>query len=356
MRILITGGAGFIGTKLTRALQTSKNNQICILDNLHPQIHGLKADFPVFESNVSCQLGDIRDVNLLKNTITQFKPTHVVHLAAETGTGQSMDEIQRYCSVNVDGTAILTEQLIPHSSYLQKVILASSRAVYGEGLWKDLNNASVVPQSREAEDMDKKLFEPKYNGTYLKTPIKTNESASVSPSSIYASTKLMQEYIFSQSPLKPKTLIFRFQNVYGAGQSLKNPYTGVLSIFTSQLFQNNKLNIFEDGLITRDFVNVKDIVDGIIKGLSSDVSNSEIINLGAGEPTTILDAAQTLCGILGFNPETQTFISGNYRTGDIRHAVADIRKAKKLLDWTPRVTLREGLEELVTWSRDTLKK
>lgn len=353
MKILITGGAGFIGSRLTKALlQTFPEAQVLIYDNLLEQVHGPHAKFPLFPSSVTCIKADIQNKVTFESSVKDFKPTHVYHLAAETGTSQSMDEIQRYCEVNIQGTAILVEALTKHVPQLQQLILASSRAVYGEGPWKKTDSSPIViPQPRTQNQIDDKIFNPlSSTGEELLIPMPATEETPAQPSSIYASTKLMQEYIVLQSKLKNCSLIFRFQNVYGAGQSLRNPYTGVLSIFTSQMLQKKQIEVFEDGHISRDFVHVDDIVSGLVLGLQKNITHGEIINLGAGEPTTILNAARMILDCSD-SQHVPVKVSGQFRPGDIRFACANTHKAKTLLGWSPQVKFIKGIQELVNWSR-----
>ncbi|MBI3300248.1 MAG: GDP-mannose 4,6-dehydratase [Elusimicrobia bacterium] len=355
MRFLITGGAGFIGTKLVRELQKDPAHRCCVIDDLTEQVHGPDAAFPDFASNVSCLRYDLRDAGSIKDAVAEFKPTHVVHLAAETGTGQSRDELQRYCSVNVDGTAILLEALIAGAGELGQVILASSRAVHGEGPWRRADGQVVVPGARRGEDLAAGRFDPAAyedgKAVRLSEPLAAVESTPASPVSIYASTKLMQEHLLTQSALGEKALVFRLQNVYGAGQSLRNPYTGVLSVFCSLLLKNQPLAVFEDGGIIRDFVAADDVVAGILSGIAAGTAGGTVINLGSGRPVSILSAARLLCRIFGKDPERTIAVTGQFRLGDVRHATADIAKARALLGWTPRTSLQEGLEELARWSR-----
>ena len=357
MRLFITGGAGFIGSRLVKRLAETPSHQIYILDSLLEQVHGPAAKFPNFPDNVTCTKGSIQDKVLVEKIIKDFKPTHVFHLAAETGTSQSMDEIQRYCEVNVQGTAILIEILLKHGSDLKQFVLASSRAVYGEGPWEHpLSKLPVVPQPRNQEQIDQKRYNPFLaTGMQVITPLPVTEDTAPTPSSIYASTKLMQEYLALQSNLKSRSLIFRFQNVYGAGQSLRNPYTGVLSIFTARLLKKQNIDIFEDGNIVRDFIHVDDVVEGLMRSFELGITGGEIINLGSGVPTTIQTAAETIAKKLDL-PLNCIRTTGGFRLGDIRYACANIERAKQRLGWQPKVDLKMGISGLVDWSKDELSQ
>jgi dTDP-L-rhamnose 4-epimerase len=353
-RILITGGAGFIGSRTVWQLVQQASVQapvkIWVLDSLHVQVHGNLAQPPEFPENVTFVKGDVCDRPLLTELLTHAQPTILIHMAAETGTGQSMDEISRYCQVNVMGTAILLEAIARTHSPLARFILMSSRAVYGEGAyWDSIDRKPIVPPPRRVEDMRAGRFDPIIPGLCL-NPAPTSESIPPAPSSIYASTKLMQEHLVQQAGAAAdwKATLFRFQNVYGPGQSLKNPYTGVLSIFSAQILQGKTLNLYEDGQIGRDFVFVDDVVNSLILACQADVPHGSVINIGSGKTTTILEVAQILLRLYGKSPDAYE-ITGNFRVGDIRHAVADIQIADQLLGWKPQVSIEEGLSRLATW-------
>lgn len=351
-RVFITGGAGFIGTQLCRELiYLNPDNEIVLYDNLHPQVHGDKSYFNPEFSQVRFIRGDVQDAEELKARLAEFNPTTIYHLAAETGTGQSYDEPVRYCSVNIGGTANLIEGIRAITS-VKKVILAGSRAVYGEGAYTDKAGHLFGGLPRTSEEMAKSNFETPLPEEAVPpfTPAKSDARLAPMPASIYASTKLMQEYLLTQAAENSSwtCAILRFQNVYGAGQSLNNPYTGVLSIFAKKLMSGENLAIFEDGMIARDFVYVDDVANALGKLKDVDVSNGEIIDIGYGEPSTILEVSQHLSEMLGMDP-TKNIITGQFRAGDIRHACANIEKARKLLDWSPHISIGEGLAKLVAW-------
>lgn len=348
-RVLITGGAGFIGSKLVKKLLAENKSEIAIVDNLHPQVHGPNATLSVDlqHRNVSFFKVDITDALSLTEVVKNFRPQLVIHLASETGTGQSHDEIIRYNQVNVLGTAILLSALKQHAPDLKKIILSSSRAVYGEGPWLTKDLRRVIPKTRSLEDMKAGQFEPRLDYEILKKPLASKEDDGVSPVSIYAATKLHQEYLINQylTGSDVKAVLFRFQNVYGPGQSLKNPYTGVLSIFSTQILSGKKLNIFEDGDIVRDFVFVDDVVDAIFRSLYHDLPHGIILNVGSGQATTILDAAKILLELYN-QPINHYTISGDFRIGDIRHALSDNTIITKFLGWSPTTELHQGLSLL----------
>ncbi|NEQ48942.1 MAG: NAD-dependent epimerase/dehydratase family protein [Leptolyngbya sp. SIO3F4] len=354
MRFLITGGAGFIGSRVTRRLAQSTSNQIWVLDNLHPQVHGVDASVPDFPDSVVFLKGDVCDRATVEKLVIDAQPNVVIHMAAETGTGQSMDEIYRYCDVNVSGTAILLEAL--KLAQPSRFILMSSRALYGEGAyWSEQEDTLVVPPPRTKVDMEAGRFIPILPEAGVLEPVSTPETIAPSPSSVYASTKLMQEYLVQQAGAATdwSATFLRFQNVYGPGQSLKNPYTGVLSIFSSQILAGQRLNIYEDGQIVRDFVFVDDVVRAIIKACECSVPHGTVINIGSGQPTSILEAAQMLLQLYGKSVDAYE-ITGDFRMGDIRYAVADIQKARELLDWQPQMMPEEGLKHLSQWCLETI--
>lgn len=351
-KILITGGAGFIGTKLcTTLISINPDIEILIYDNLHPQVHGNQASFAPVAAQIRFTKGDVEDRELLLACVKEFKPQVIYHLAAETGTGQSYDEPVRYCSVNIGGTANLIEAIRAVDS-VAKVILAGSRAVYGEGAYADITGRIFGGLPRTAEEMAKGNFSAPLptEAQAPFSPAKSDASLPPMPASIYASTKLMQEYLLTQAAENAKWTcsILRFQNVYGAGQSLNNPYTGVLSIFAKKLMSGEHLGIFEDGEIARDFVYVDDVVRALAVLKDTDLPNGEIIDIGFGEPTTILEVSQHLSSLLGMDPGKNA-ITGQFRAGDIRYACANIKKAQKLLNWNPQISIKEGLEKLVAW-------
>lgn len=346
---LITGGAGFIGSKLGAAL-VPFTDHVTVFDNLLPQVHGSDAVAPANRPGYDFELGDIRDRQAIAGCVSRCEPDLIVHLAADTGTGQSFDEVGRYCAVNVQGTAYLVEALRNRATdQPYRVILASSRAIYGEGAYLDGEGSIFVPPPRNAEDMRNGVFTLNDAAGRTATPVATAEDIALNPASIYASTKLMQEYILAQSltGTAAELVILRLQNVYGPGQSLRNPYTGVLSIFSQQILDGKlPLNIYEDGDIVRDFIFIDDVVRAFVAAATVDRPPAQPANIGSAEGVTILEAAQTLLEYFGRDPEAVR-ISGQFRTGDIRHARADIERARTLLGWSPQIDIREGLARLV---------
>ena len=345
-RIFITGGAGFIGSRLVKRL-VDQGGEVLAFDNLLPQVHGPAPQLALAAPLVR---GDVRDRDALDQALRSFQPTMVVHLAAETGTGQSADEPARYADVNVLGTARLIEALRACAVPPQRVVLAATRAVYGEGAYRDAGGSLQVPAPRRSDDMARGVFDLLDDGGQALTPIPTPEQVPLMPGSVYGSTKLMQEYLLQQSPAPWQNVILRLQNVYGPGQSLRNPYTGVLSIFCQQAMAGQTLNIFEDGQIHRDFVFVDDVVAAFVAACASDAAGGRIVNIGTGERAAIVDVARMILARLGL-PEDRFQISGQFRSGDVRHAVADVGLARTVLGWQSRVSLDQGVGALVAWAR-----
>jgi len=345
-RIFITGGAGFIGSRLVRAL-AQQGATVLAYDNLHPQVHG-----PAPRPDLAAPLvkADIRDRSSLEQAVKEFRPTIVVHLAAETGTGQSADEPARYSEVNVCGTAYLIEALRRLDTPPRRVVLAATRAVYGEGAYLDSDGRRLVPPPRRPVDMARGVFDLMDGHGRVLQPIPTPEDVQLVPGSVYGSSKLMQEYLLQQSPASWQTVLLRLQNVYGPGQSLRNPYTGVLSIFCQQAMAGKTLNIFEDGHIHRDFVFVDDVVQAFVASCGVEQAAGRTLNIGTGERAAIGDVARMILRQLGL-PEQRCRVSGDFRAGDVRHAVADVSAAHAVLGWQHKVSLERGVAALVDWAR-----
>lgn len=351
--VLITGGAGFIGSNVALKL-VNKGFKVTVLDNLSPQIHGENPErtSPLYRS--------IKDkVNFIRGSVTSRKDWKkalegvdvVLHLAAETGTGQSMYEIEKYVNVNIGGTAILLDILTNEKTGVKRVVVAESRAIYGEGkYWSEDLNKYVYPDERPEDTMSQGDFEVKYEG--CTRPLKlvgTTEDSLIHPGSVYGITKQVQGQLVHLvcKSIGVESVSFRYQNVYGPGQSLSNPYTGILSIFSTRIKNGNGINIFEDGLETRDFVYIDDIVDATILGLTVPGVSGHAFNVGTGVATDVLTVANTLKKYYGI--DVPITVSGNYRLGDIRHNYADITKAKNLLGFEPKWTFDKGIEQFCKW-------
>lgn len=350
--ILITGGAGFIGSNLALKLVV-KGYKVTVLDTLSKQIHG---DNPEVTSPLYQTIKD--KVTFIKGSVTSREDLMkalegqeaVVHFAAETGTGQSMYEIEKYVDTNILGTALLLDILTNTKHSVKRVLVAESRAIYGEGKYHCEKCGDVYPTDRKNEDLAKGDFEchcPKCGGEV--TLAATHEDSAIHPSSVYGISKQVQGqlvHLVCQS-IGVESVSFRYQNVYGPGQSLTNPYTGILSIFSTRIKNHNGINIFEDGRESRDFVYIDDVVDATILGLEVAEANGNVFNVGTGVAIDVLTVANTLCDKYGI--EVPITISGNYRLGDIRHSYADITLARNILGFEPKWSFSQGIEQFTNW-------
>ena len=353
-KVLITGGAGFIGSELVNQLYDLGEYEITVLDCMTEQIHGSDWHNSYLYNKIKdkCNFiyGDVRDYDVVEKAVDGKE--YIIHLAAETGTGQSMYRINQYNDVNIMGTSNLLQVISSkgEDSKVKKILLSSSRSVYGEGKYSCPNCGIVYPKSRKKETMLNKDFNLYCDKCGEKlTLLPTTEDSVIIPGSLYAYTKYAQEKMLQTMcpALGIDYKIFRFQNVYGVGQSLKNPYTGILSIFSTLLLENKSVNIFEDGLESRDFINVVDIAKGVIAAIDNAKSNSEIINLGSGVGTSVIDIANMLKEIYDSNSDIN--ITGDFRIGDIAHNIADIQKAEDILGFKQTISLREGLTQFCQW-------
>jgi len=349
--ILVTGGAGFIGSNLALKL-ISKGYNITVLDNLSEQIHGL-----IPENHSPLYRSIMGKVNFIKGNVTSKDDWRkaitnqdvIVHYAAETGTGQSMYEIEKYVNVNINGTAIGLDILANEQHHIKKFVIASSRSIYGEGKYFSKELGLVYPKHRTSANMDKGNFEVNVIGSSKLDLMATDEESKIHPSSVYGITKYNQEQmIMTVCPtIGIEPVAFRYQNVYGPGQSLKNPYTGILSIFSTQIKNKNHINIFEDGRESRDFVFVDDVVDATILGIEKKEANNDIFNVGTGIPIDVITVAKSL--IKNYGIDVPITISGNYRLGDIRHNYADLTKIKNKLGFEPKFSFEQGLKLFTNW-------
>jgi len=341
-RILVTGGAGFIGSHLANTL-VERGYTVRALDSLKPQVHGADAQWPAYlRPEVERHDADIRDRDALRKALAGI--THVYHFAAAVGVGQSMYEIEHYTDVNNRGTAILLEELIKQP--VQRLIVASSMSVYGEGMYR-VGNSIREPRPRSREQLSRAEWDLR-DGAEVLEPMPTPETKHVAPSSVYALSKLDQEQLclmFGAAYQVP-TVALRFFNVYGPQQSLSNPYTGVLAIFAARILNGNAPLIFEDGLQQRDFVSVWDIAQACRLALTTKATG-EVFNIGSGDSRTVLEIARSITEAL--NASAEAVVTGKYRIGDIRHCFADIDKARHLLGYEPRVKFEDGLLELAEW-------
>ena len=304
--ILISGGAGFIGTNITNKL-IKQGHRVIILDNFLPQVHS--GDVETIDG-VKYIFGCVSDKECWKEALS-YEPKYIIHLASETGTGQSMEELSRYTKTNILGTSVMLECLNTIPNSVERIILSSSRAVYGE---------------------DKNIEDSKLN-----------------PVSIYALTKLTQEDLLKLSSPIPY-IILRYQNVYGPGQSLNNPYTGIISIFSKRFSQNKDIEIWDNGEPTRDFVYIDDVADFTILNLKSE-HNNEIFNVGTGQNVKIYDVAVELRDLI--NKECKIEITDYHRDGDVIHAVGNMEKTFNNFDWRPEYDIKKGIQYFTEYFMNT---
>jgi dTDP-L-rhamnose 4-epimerase len=351
-RVLVTGGAGFIGTHLTRAL-LEEGCEVTVFDNFSPQIHGGNTELASdIARNVRLMRADVQDFDAWERVL----PGHdtVVNLAAETGTGQSMYEVARYEQVNLAGTANLYEILAKGKvKNVQRVVVASSRAVYGEGAYACEQHGMVYPKSRSSEEKNRGNFDPLCPWCAGECrPIPTPESAPFQPSSFYGLTKQVQEQmtLMFGGVLGIPSFALRYQNVYGPGQSLKNPYTGILAVFSNLARIGSDINVFEDGLESRDFVFIEDVVRATASCIKSERVGTHVLNVGSGEKTTVLEVAESINR--HFGGKSSVRVSGAFREGDIRHGMADLRKVETEIGFVPAWTFQRGLAEFLKWTEE----
>jgi dTDP-L-rhamnose 4-epimerase len=351
-RLLITGGAGFIGSRIALRL-AAEGWDVRVLDALLPQVHGATPqDLPIIRAlkqATEFMVGDVGDPPTCARALAGC--THVLHLAAETGTSQSVYSAARYAEANVLATARLTDALMECRGILETVVVASSRAIYGEGRGHCTAHGHVDPPPRRHADLLARRFEPRCPicGAAVEL-VATPETAQPSPVSVYAVTKLAQEHLVLGAcrTLGLRGAALRYQNVYGAGQSMRNPYVGILPLFVGSVRTGAPLQIFEDGCQARDFVHVSDVVAATCDALAEPPAEPVAINVGSGDAVDLLSLLRHLEALLG--QPARVRITGQFREGDIRHNRACLNRARALLGFEPLVSLRDGLAEFVDWT------
>jgi len=349
MKVLVTGGAGFIGSSIVERLLES-GYSVSIIDTLDPQVHGTSPT--QVSSKAEFSKADVRDRSMLAEALEGADA--VIHCAATVGVAQSLYRAGRFVDVNVGGTALLLELLAQRKRPLKRLIVLTSNTSYGEGLYRrPSDNSWVRVGIRSQQDISKHGWDPvcPETGEVLEA-VPTPESSELLARNVYALTKKYQEELsFSVGEVYEFPVVcLRLFNVYGPGQSLKNPYTGVLAVFLSRLLAGQAPVIYEDGNQTRDFVSVHDVVDTVLLALESEAVVGEVLNIGSGIPRRIIDCARTLAHLAG-GEKIEPDITNKFRKGDIRHCTGDINKAKQLLGYQPRVQWEEGLAELAEWAR-----
>jgi dTDP-L-rhamnose 4-epimerase len=345
-RILITGGAGFIGSHLADEL-LQRGYEVVALDCLSPQVHGENASHPDYLSReVELISGDLRDRDTVRRALNGVDA--VYHLAARVGVGQSMYQIAGYTEANNEGTAILLEALIEHP--VERLVVASSMSIYGEGLYEDVDGTIVAGHDRPIAQLKARDWDLRDRRGRPLTPIPTPETKAPNLASVYALSKYDQErmcLIVGRAYGLP-TVALRFFNVYGPRQALSNPYTGVLAIFAAQLLNDEPPIVFEDGRQQRDFVNVADIARACRLALETPAAGGHAFNIGSGQQVTVREIAARISRVLG-KENIEPVISGQYRAGDIRHCFADISLAQRVLGYQPQVNFDDGLAQLAEW-------
>jgi len=349
-KILVTGGAGFIGSYLVDKL-IELGYEVMVFDNLEPQVHGDGQKIPKY-LNKECEFikGDIRNRDELKKALKDREI--VFHQAAAVGVGQSMYEINKYTEVNILGTSNLLDILANENHRVEKLIIASSMSVYGEGKYSCVNCGVVYPKLRSLSQLKKGEWEmkcPFCNQEVQSLP--TDEEKPLYPTSIYSISKRDQEEMCLTigRAYRIPTVALRYFNVYGTRQALSNPYTGVAAIFSSRILNDHPPCIFEDGLQSRDFIHISDIVRANLLAMENKKADYEVFNVGTGRPLTILNIAEAL--IKSLSSSVDMNIVRKYREGDIRHCYADISKIRDRLDFQSQMKFEKGISDLVEWVR-----
>lgn len=350
--VLITGGAGFIGQRLALAL-TRQGICVRVLDNFSPQIHAADSLPESLAVKVELVKADVRDREAMKRALTGVDT--IVHLAAETGTGQSMYEIERYFSVNVQGTATMLDLLQNDEcgKYVRTLVVASSRAIYGEGAYRCASHGTVYPDQRGRATMANGFFDPTCPYCNARVSLwPTAECAPFKPMSVYGLTKQVQEQavlLFGRTH-GINAFALRYQNVYGPGQSLKNPYTGILAVFSNLARQNQPIEIYEDGEESRDFVYIDDVVEATARCVTFSGDFVGALNVGSGQATSVMVVAQEIKNF--FSSSSSVGVTGAFRLGDIRHNIADVSLTQDVLGFTPGVSFKQGLAKFLAWAAE----
>jgi dTDP-L-rhamnose 4-epimerase len=347
MKVLVTGGAGFIGSHLVDAL-LQEGHEVRVLDVLDPQVHGEAGAWPDHLATDAERIrGDLRDSAAVGRALEGVEV--VFHQGAAVGVGQSMYEIEHYVSVNSLGAAVLLQGVVERRDRIQRLVVASSMSIYGEGAYVDVDGNSAFPELRSDRQLEQRSWEVlDERGRPLK-PVPTPETKPLHPTSVYAVTKRDHEELFLAlgSAYRIPTVALRYFNVYGSRQALSNPYTGVAAIFSARLLNGNPPLINEDGEQSRDFVHVSDIVQANLLAMKTPLEGARVYNVGTGRATSILRLAELLADRLGVAIEPE--IGNRFRAGDIRHCIADGSRARAELGFEPRVPFDTGIDEVIEW-------
>jgi len=345
MKILVTGGAGFIGSHLVDAL-VEERHEVVVLDSLDPQVHHDKPDY--MNSRATYHFGRVGDLSILEPVLEGVEV--IFHEAAAVGVGQSMYEIEHYVEANTFETAKMLDLIVNHENSVKKIVVASSMSIYGEGAYECEDCGVVYPDLRSDEQMKRRIWEMQCpNCSKTTKPLPTDEGKPLQPTSIYAITKRDQEEMCLSvgRAYGIPTAALRYFNAYGPRQSLSNPYTGVCAVFSSRIKNNNPPLIFEDGLQTRDFISVHDIVNANILAMKNTSADYGTFNVGTGNAISILEVEETLTEL--YSIDVKPKIVNKFRAGDIRHCFADTSKIKQKLGFKLEHSFEEGMRELVVW-------
>jgi dTDP-L-rhamnose 4-epimerase len=344
--VLVTGGAGFIGTALSYRL-VEAGYDVAVMDNLHPQVHGgpYAIDLP---PSVRFFTGDAIHAPDWDAVLRLYRPSQIVHLVAETGTAQSLSEATRHGAANVVGTTQLLDALSRSRHVPDQIVLASSRAVYGEGAWQS-GQQVFYPRPRSHAQLLAGIWDPQGRTTERAAPLPSCAGRTEPrPTNIYAATKLAQEHILAAwtAARDTRLSVLRLQNVYGPGQSLTNSYTGIVALFSRLAREQQQLEVYEDGKIVRDFVYIDDVVDALFAAVQSPANEPRCLDIGSGNATTIYELAQLISQACR---APAPVVVPKFRDGDVRAAACDIEPAKDQLDWRPKWALVDGLQVLLEW-------
>lgn len=340
---IVTGGAGFIGCALSRPL-TQLFERVIAVDCLHPQVHAVRDRPKGLAEGVDLCVRDVTRPETWRELLGAAVPDVVFHLAAETGTGQSLTEASRYAHTNLCGLAAMLDALAACRFVPERIVLTSSRAVYGNGAWRPEGGAPLYPGDRRREQLADGLWD--FPGLAY-VPARAEETVPA-PVSVYGATKLAQEHVLLSwaSAFGTKPIILRLQNVYGPGQSLSNSYTGIVALFCRLARKGQSIPLYEDGAMLRDFILVDDVAEALSRCLDLSGPGPHLYDVGTGRPTTIADLARRIAALYG---APAPHVCGRYRFGDVRHAACMIEKTEQALGWSPRHGLGDGLIRLKSW-------
>ena len=347
---IVTGGAGFIGCALSASL-AERFDKVVALDILHPQIHATRERPAALDPRVELVVGDVCDSTAWDALLARARPDVIVHLAAETGTGQSLTEATRHARANVVGATAMLDALTRARTAPKRFVLSSSRAVYGEGAWRAPSGEGFYPGQRSIAQLEAGRWD--FAGTPL--PMQA-DALRPAPVSVYGATKLAQEHVLSAWCVATgsERVVLRFQNVYGPGQSLINAYTGIVSLFCQLARKGQSIPLYEDGNMLRDFILIDDVAASVIRAIEAPSGvDGRVFDIGQGVGATIAEMAREIAAIYG---APAPHVCGKFRFGDVRHAYCDTTQAREALGWAPSATLPEGLRRLSNWIETQLER